>query len=104
MPKVVTDLSGQLLYMSRGPIPSNKNHSFISAMRQVCIYAYPKATLQSFASYDGKSPLESQEDIEILRFLELGYQVLMKKMSQSSIPIDTPEDVSRVLDIINKTN
>ena len=36
------------------------------------------------------------EDIEILRFLELGYDVNMVKVSSSSISVDIKEDVSRV--------
>ena len=44
-----------------------------------------------------KTPFEEQEDIEILRFLEMGYEVQMIKMSKVSIPIDNPEDIKKVL-------
>jgi 3-deoxy-manno-octulosonate cytidylyltransferase (CMP-KDO synthetase) len=40
--------------------------------------------------------LEEIEDIEILRFLELGFEVRMVQMSNQSIAVDTPADVVRV--------
>ena len=36
------------------------------------------------------------EDLEILRFLELGYEVRMIPLSSDSIAVDVPEDVERV--------
>jgi 3-deoxy-manno-octulosonate cytidylyltransferase (CMP-KDO synthetase) len=36
------------------------------------------------------------EDLEILRFLELGYEVRMIPLSPDSIAVDVPEDVERV--------
>lgn len=100
VPKVVCRSDGQLLYMSRGAIPTNKALSFVSAMKQVCIYAFPQQTLDDFARQTQKTPLEQIEDIEILRFLELGYEVQMIEVSQNSIAIDDPVDVERVEHIL----
>ena len=44
------------------------------ANKQVCIYAFPPQALRDYASKEQKTPLEELEDIEILRFLELGYE------------------------------
>jgi 3-deoxy-manno-octulosonate cytidylyltransferase (CMP-KDO synthetase) len=96
VPKVVIRPDGRLLYMSRSPIPGNKNGSFQKAWRQVCVYAFPKIALQTFIKEGEKTPLEAQEDIEILRFLELGYEVRMIPLSIDSIAVDVPEDVERV--------
>ncbi len=96
IPKVVMRPDGRLLYMSRAPIPTNKNQEFVKSWRQVCAYAYPKAAIQAFAAYTNKSLLEEIEDIEILRFLELGFEVRMIEMSDESIAVDTPEDILRV--------
>ncbi len=97
MPKVVFRPDGRMLYMSRSPIPGNKAHHFIKSWRQVCIYAFPKKALGDFAAVKEKTPLEEMEDIEILRFLELGYEVRMIPLSSDSIPVDHPEDLERVL-------
>lgn len=96
VPKVVARPDGRLMYMSRAPIPTDKEHSFRGAMKQVCIYAFPPAALAAFAGAGAKTPMEAIEDIEILRFLELGYEVDMVEVSGASIAVDVPEDVARV--------
>ncbi len=70
--------------MSRAPIPANKTDHFVAAWRQVCAYAFPRTALQAFAAHPGKTPLEAIEDIEILRFIELGWEVRMVPMSDLS--------------------
>ncbi len=83
--------------MSRSPIPGNKESKFVKGWRQVCIYAFPQQALQAFAATKHKTPLEEQEDIEILRFLEIGFNVRMIELSTTSIAVDTPDDVRKVL-------
>jgi 3-deoxy-manno-octulosonate cytidylyltransferase (CMP-KDO synthetase) len=101
VPKVVTQKDGRLLYMSRAPIPTSKQFGFNSAMKQVCIYAFPYEVLMFIGSLKEKTPLESIEDIEILRFLELGYNVKMVEVSGSSIAVDTPQDLEKVRSILH---
>lgn len=96
IPKVVARPDGRLLYMSRGAVPTSKALAFVRAWRQICVYGFPPAALRDFAAAPGKTPLEEIEDIEILRFLELGYEVRMVPLSQDSIAVDTPEDAERV--------
>jgi 3-deoxy-manno-octulosonate cytidylyltransferase (CMP-KDO synthetase) len=104
IPKVVFRPDGRLLYMSRSPIPGNKTGKFIKSWRQVCVYAFPKNALMQFAELKNKTPLEEMEDLEILRFLEMGYEVRMIELSQDSIAVDTPEDVEKVIAVLNKMN
>ncbi len=40
--------------------------------------------------------LEHIEDIEILRFVELGIPVRMVRVSKDSVPVDNPEDIDTV--------
>jgi 3-deoxy-manno-octulosonate cytidylyltransferase (CMP-KDO synthetase) len=100
VPKVVARPDGRLLYMSRNGIPGNKSGAFITAKKQVCVYGFPKAALDAFAQAGSKMPLEENEDIEILRFLELGYEVQMIEVSSASVAVDTPDDVERVTRLI----
>ncbi len=88
VPKVVARTDGRLLYISRAPIPTNKKHGFVSALKQVCIYAFPSDVLRSYGECIRKTELEMIEDIEILRILELGYEVQMVKVSGSSIAVE----------------
>lgn len=102
IPKIVTRPDGRLLYASRSPVPGAKRVAFDCAARQVCIYAFPYDALLAFSSCAEKTYLEDKEDIEILRFLELGYEVWMVEVSNKGIAVDTPEDLSRVLAILER--
>jgi len=97
VPKVVFRPDGRLLYMSRSPVPGNKGLDFVKGWRQVCVYAFPFDALKSFAAATHKTTLEAEEDIEILRFLELNYEVRMIELSSESIAVDNPEDLTEVL-------
>ena len=96
VPKVVATPSGQLLYMSRGPIPANKKKTFAGGHKQICIYGFSAAHLSAFGERSAKTPLEEIEDIEILRFLEMGYTVQMIELKSPAIAVDIPEDIPRV--------
>ena len=101
VPKVVTSLSNKLLYMSRAPIPTNKEHEFKTAYKQVCIYAFAKEHLEMFASAQEKTYIEEIEDIEILRFLENDISVQMIEVDDSSVAVDFPSDVDRVVELMS---
>lgn len=101
IPKVVFRKDGRLLYQSRAPIPTTKNFKFIKAWRQVCIYSIPYEALKKFAMKK-KTPLEEIEDCELLRFLELGYDIKLIKMSNNSISVDTKSNLLEVRKIISK--
>jgi len=99
IPKVVTNEKNELVYISRLPIPGNKNLNYnnsITYKKQVCIYAFNKQELESFLFFDRKSIIEEVEDIEILRFFELGNKILMHEVQNFSISVDTPDDLIKV--------
>ena len=100
VPKVIFNLNNELLYMSRSPIPGNKNLFFNYGYRQVCAYGFSKKSLEIIINNKEKTPIEDEEDIELLRFLELGLKVKMIEMSDMSIPVDNPEDIQKVLNAI----
>ena len=104
IPKVVIRPDGRLLYASRAPIPSNKLNKFEKGWRQVCAYAFPKEVLKKFSSVKKKTELEKIEDIEYLRFLELGIEIKTLKMSKMSLAVDTPEDVIKAKQLIKELN
>ena len=99
IPKLVTDHNNNLLYISRAIIPSHKeskliNHNYYK--KQVCIYGFTKKELEKFHGFGKKTNLEELEDIEILRFLELGLKVKMFKCKEGSLAVDIPADVEKV--------
>ncbi len=99
LPKVVLDADERLLYMSRAAVPGTKTgrpSPDATYLKQVCIYGFSPSDLARFTATDGKGPLERAEDIEILRFLELGRPVRMVRTSTASLAVDRPEDVAAV--------
>jgi 3-deoxy-manno-octulosonate cytidylyltransferase (CMP-KDO synthetase) len=104
IPKVVTSKSGNLLYMSRSPIPVTKTNQFSSGFKQVCIYAFSKEHLEFFSSHQQKTEIEGIEDIEILRFLENDIPVKMIEVEASSIAVDVPDDVQKVIKLLKIKN
>ena len=101
VPKVVRDTGGNLLYISRGAIPTTKVLEFKGAYRQVGLYAFRADALRRFTAQPSKTPLEQLEDIEILRFLELGVRVAMVEVNENGIAIDTREDLERAKLLLN---
>ena len=93
VPKVVVNNNNDLLYMSRAPIPGSKKMNFNGAYRQVCVYSFSKRALSAFGNLKKKSSNEKVEDIEILRFLDLGFKIKMAKVTGSEISLDTEQDL-----------
>lgn len=98
IPKVLVNSRNDLVYMSRLPIPGIK--SAVSGtpnyLKQVCIYAFSYADLKAYGEMGTKAEFEAFEDIEILRFLELGIPVKMVHTQANTLAVDVPEDVARV--------
>jgi 3-deoxy-manno-octulosonate cytidylyltransferase (CMP-KDO synthetase) len=104
VPKVIFSKNNHLLYMSRAPVPCNKGDEFITAYKQICIYAFPKKHLEAFVNFGRKSHFEYIEDIEILRFVENGIQVKMVEVSATSFAVDTLEDYEKIKKLVNGSN
>ena len=106
IPKVIVDKNNFLIYISRSPIPgfkSNKKELF-GLKRQVCIYGFNRNDLLFIKDKKEKEFLEYREDIEILRFLEEGREVLMFECNSNSISVDVPEDIEKVIGFLKLKN
>mgnify|MGYP003953992439 FL=1 len=95
IPKVIVNKDNDMVYMSRMAIPGHKNLNNLPKfyLKQVCIYAFSKNELERFAMVSEKGSLESFEDIEILRFLDLRLPVKMIEVDGDIYAVDRPEDV-----------
>jgi len=95
--KMVISQSGLLTYASRSPIPSLSKELNKGYALQVCIYGFRPAALERFSSFSRDlSELEMGENIEILRFLDLGIDVGMFEVVTASHPVDVSGDVEIV--------
>jgi 3-deoxy-manno-octulosonate cytidylyltransferase (CMP-KDO synthetase) len=102
--KVVVGKSGKALYFSRSPIPflrdkavgnSLANHTFL---KHVGIYAYRSQVLGQIVKLE-QSALEKAESLEQLRWLENGFSIHIKSTESESFAVDTPEDLSKIINI-----
>lgn len=98
IPKVLINENNKLIYMSRNVLPGCKEFKNVPTeyKKQVCIYAFTLSELKAFRNYGKKSTIESYEDIEILRFLELDKEILMVETKEESLAVDCPGDVVKV--------
>ena len=99
--KVITNEKDELMYMSRLGVPFNKSNFEVKYNKQICVYGFTKQALDVFSSRT-KTLNEQYEDIEILRFVDMGYKVKMKETTVDSIAVDVPSDVKKVENFLEK--
>ena len=67
----------------------------ISEFQQLGLYAFSRDMLSVFPTLDvGKN--ETEENVEMLRFVENGFLVKMIEVEDDGLSVDTPEDVKLV--------
>jgi 3-deoxy-manno-octulosonate cytidylyltransferase (CMP-KDO synthetase) len=94
--KCVFDKSGRALYFSRSPIPYSKNDCNLSCCFQhIGIYGYRTDLLMQIKTMQDTG-LQRSEDLEQLRFLELGCQIKVAVVEDEAIGIDTPQDLAKL--------
>lgn len=93
--KVVCDMNGDALYMSRQPIPTTRSWGQTKVVRQLGIVGFKADFLRTFAKIE-PTPLEQAESIDMLRALEHGYKVHMVLTDHQSFGVDTKEDLIAV--------
>ena len=99
--KTITNAKDELMYMSRAVVPFSKTETEPIIKKQVCVYGFTKEALEIFSNYT-KTLNEKYEDIEILRFIDLGYKVKMRQTVMDSIAVDVPSDIQKVEDFLNR--
>lgn len=106
-PKVVVDNNWYAMYFSRSIIPYMrnaeketwvKNHTYY---KHIGLYAYRSEVLREITSLP-MSELEKVESLEQLRWLQNGYRIKVGITDIETIGIDTPQDLKRAEDFLNK--
>jgi 3-deoxy-manno-octulosonate cytidylyltransferase (CMP-KDO synthetase) len=95
IPKVVFNEKLAMIYMSRLPVPGYKSPENKPGKyyKQICIYAFNREQLLSYGRMKRKGKVEQCEDIEILRYFELGIPVQMVKVEGNTYAVDVESDV-----------
>ena len=100
--KVVFDSHHCAMYYSRLGIPFPRGED-VRVHQQLGLYAFTKERLQEFSTLPMQT-LERAESVEMLRFLEHGYKVLMVHVDDDGLSVDTPKDIKLVEEVINGYN
>tara|TARA_A100001388_G_scaffold263876_1_gene234681 strand:- start:191 stop:922 length:732 start_codon:yes stop_codon:yes gene_type:complete len=97
----ILEKDSKILYYSRKPLLNDVEHSSENSYYKVLgLYGMSRKTLLKFASLqEGK--LEMAERVELLRWIENGYEIYGSILKTNSISVDTPQDLVDVIDIIN---
>ena len=101
-PKVVTNKFGDLLYISREPIPSRKkaNSNNYIRLKQLGIIAFRKEFLLKFTQLE-PTPLERIESVDMMRAVEHGYRVKIVETKYKMIGVDVPGDIKLVEEVLS---
>ena len=99
--KAVRDLKGNLLFLTRAPIPYPKTRQNYVVFQHIGLYAFRKPFLLKFAKMK-PTPLELIEGIEFLRLIEHGYKVRAVLVEHRSIGVDTLSDLIEVEKIMKR--
>lgn len=106
-PKVIINNRFEAIYFSRQVIPYLKDvkpedylskHTFY---KHIGIYGYRTTTLGIIANMR-LGDLESSEKLEQLRWIENGSRIKVAITNTESLAIDSPTDVDKVLDLLQK--
>jgi 3-deoxy-manno-octulosonate cytidylyltransferase (CMP-KDO synthetase) len=104
--KIVMNTSNEALFFSRMVIPFIKGlpqtewHKHHPYFRHVGMYVYRADVLKQLTQLR-PSALEQAESLEQLRWLENGFKIKLVQTAFDSHCIDTPEDVEKVLKMMN---
>jgi 3-deoxy-manno-octulosonate cytidylyltransferase (CMP-KDO synthetase) len=98
--KVITDLYNRALYFSRSAIPHQRSkETHATVYKHVGVYAFRKSALIDFYEH-APTPLELAEQIEAIRYLEMGKTIQMIETQFEGVGIDAPEDLERAKKLI----
>lgn len=89
--KVLANLAGKAMFMTRSAVPSNTRGRIGPRMKQLCIFAFRMGELQRFLDLP-MAPHERAESIELLRALEHGEAIQMLLNTDPVKSVDTEAD------------
>ena len=100
--KVITNKGSMAQYYSRLPVPYNQKEE-TDFKQQLGLYCFNRESLEMFNKIE-RGPLERAESVEMLRYLEMGFNVKMVEVDDEGLSVDTPEDLKRVEEHLNAYN
>lgn len=99
--KVVTNDKEECVYVSRTPVPYPKGVEDYAYKKYIGVVSFAPKALKFYVSTQ-RGSLEKMEEIDLFRFIEHRKVIHFKKVSTSSISVDTYKDLKKVIAIIQK--
>ena len=93
--------NGKCVYMSRMPIPYPKGTINITYKKLIGVECFNKLALDFYANTP-MGELEKIEDIDHLRFIEHGKNVIIKLTESESLSVDTKNDLAKVRKLMHE--
>jgi len=101
--KIIVNELDELMYASRLPIPFSNTKLKSTYKQQIPVYGFSRRSLEIFNKHQ-KTLNEKYEDIELLRFLDIGCKIKMMESTANSISVDIPSDINKVEMFLKLTN
>ena len=92
--KVILNKKNEVMYLSRADIPLSFRKNKNKSLKHLSIISFKPSALEKFAM-SGRTYLESIEDIELLRALELGLKIKSLKLRGDSFSVDVYDDYKK---------
>ena len=96
--KVACDLDSNALFFSREPIPTRKFGN-VTMKKQVCVIPFTRDFLLEYTKL-APTPIEIAESVDMMRVLEHGKKVKMVQTKFQTNPVDTPDDLLHVEELM----
>lgn len=99
--KVIVNEKDEMMYMSRLPVPFSNGSLVPNFKQQIPVYGFTPKALDIFSQHE-KTINERFEDIELLRFVDLGFKLKMSETFVDSIAVDVPSDILKIEEFLAK--
>ena len=97
--KVAVNHNNEAIFLSRLPIPFEKESFGSKYYRHIGLYCFRPKALKMFSSTK-QGVLEKSEGIELLRYLENHISIQMVEVKEGVIGVDTPTDLEIIRNLI----
>ena len=97
--KAVCDQRGNVMFLTRAPVPHFRERLEVPIYRQTGIVAFRTSFLHHYSTIP-ETPLEKAESVDMLRVLEDGRRILGVVVDYVTRGVDRPEDVPLVEQVL----
>jgi 3-deoxy-manno-octulosonate cytidylyltransferase (CMP-KDO synthetase) len=99
--KAVCDQQGNVIYLTRAPVPHSRGLGPVPVYRQTGIMSFRASFLQTYSTIP-ETPLERAESVDMLRVLEVGERLLGVAVDYPMLGVDRPADVDQIERILRE--